>query len=238
MKLGQNSTGVLGAVVGYVFTAWIIRLLSMPGPDTVLIPLTALITFTAIPIGAFWMIYASFRDEEKPWKYVLYSFAPWMFVWYYFARTKPRSTTRKPPLGLGLDGRTRITDTIGQTEDTREVIQADRARDTAAGRRKHPSATPKQKSRNMLVNVGWFCLLLATTAFGVWVVFGSWVPSASWQVALLALFFAAHPVGALWMLVQSVRSEDNSLPFFFLAAVPYAFVWYYFERYPQRGQHG
>jgi hypothetical protein len=49
-------------------------------------------------------------------------------------------------------------------------------------------------------------------------------------VFLVVVVFAVPPIGAFWMLYMSVRHEKKPLPLMLLAFVPYAFLWYYFER--------
>jgi hypothetical protein len=41
-------------------------------------------------------------------------------------------------------------------------------------------------------------------------------------------------IGALWMLYQSIRYELRPLLFCVLSIIPFAFVWYYYERYTKR----
>lgn len=74
-------------------------------------------------------------------------------------------------------------------------------------------------------------LLLASTAGIVSVVLGPWSALDNAGVGLLALLvFVAPGVGTLWMLWSCIRYERRPLPFVLLAFVPYAFLWYYFER--------
>lgn len=51
-------------------------------------------------------------------------------------------------------------------------------------------------------------------------------------LAYVALF-AISPIGAFWMLYMSIRREKNPFPFILLSAIPFTFVWYYFERVRQ-----
>ena len=47
----------------------------------------------------------------------------------------------------------------------------------------------------------------------------------------LILLFAIAPLGALWMVKMVIRQEKGSLPLILIALfVPFAFLWYYFER--------
>ncbi len=48
---------------------------------------------------------------------------------------------------------------------------------------------------------------------------------------LFITLFAVAPLGAFWMMYTSIRYEKKPLPMVILAAfVPFAFLWYYFER--------
>jgi ABC-type Na+ efflux pump permease subunit len=48
---------------------------------------------------------------------------------------------------------------------------------------------------------------------------------------LLGLFGIA-PIGGFWMMYQAIRYEKSPFPLIGLAAfIPFAFVWYYLERY-------
>lgn len=49
-------------------------------------------------------------------------------------------------------------------------------------------------------------------------------------MALYAVICAVMSVGAFWMMYFSVRHEKRPLPMFLLAFVPFASLWYYFER--------
>jgi len=49
-------------------------------------------------------------------------------------------------------------------------------------------------------------------------------------VFLSVLVFAVPPLGTFWMLYVTIRYEKRPLPLMLVAFVPYAFLWYYFER--------
>lgn len=58
-----------------------------------------------------------------------------------------------------------------------------------------------------------------------------------WMSALLGLIsfvMGASQLGGYWMMYQAVRYEISPWRFVFLAFIPFAFVWYYFERYSKR----
>ena len=82
----------------------------------------------------------------------------------------------------------------------------------------------------------WILFLVACTALAFWLVVGPWFARNPLALFLVMLFFMVPPIGSLWMLYQSIRYEKNCLPFVILALVPYAFVWYYFERYRKRSR--
>jgi uncharacterized membrane protein len=75
-----------------------------------------------------------------------------------------------------------------------------------------------------------FIVLACVSAFAAWVVIGPWFPKGSLTIGLLTIFFLLGPVGALWMLYDCSIHEKPPLIYFVLAFVPYAFVWYYFDR--------
>jgi hypothetical protein len=49
-------------------------------------------------------------------------------------------------------------------------------------------------------------------------------------VFALSLLFVVPNIGTIWMLYISIRFERRPLPFVLLAFIPYAFLWYYFQR--------
>src|SRR5260221_6095298 len=55
-------------------------------------------------------------------------------------------------------------------------------------------------------------------------------PQNPFLVFLVVVVFAMPSIGAFWMLYMPIRYETQPLPLMFLAFVPYAFLWYYFER--------
>jgi hypothetical protein len=76
----------------------------------------------------------------------------------------------------------------------------------------------------------WILLGFLVTGLAFWMIT---TPGATRNPALLFLIvvvFAIPPFGAFWMLYVSIRHEKHPLPIMLLAFVPYAFLWYYFER--------
>jgi hypothetical protein len=49
-------------------------------------------------------------------------------------------------------------------------------------------------------------------------------------VSLVVVVFTASPIGAFWMLYVAIRYETHPLSMVLIAFIPYAFLWYYFER--------
>lgn len=82
----------------------------------------------------------------------------------------------------------------------------------------------------------WIILALGLSGFALWVVTGPWYPKNSFAIFLLALFFGLSALGGWWMLYVAVKHEKHPLRFVLLALIPYAFIWYYFERF-QPGNH-
>ena len=58
-----------------------------------------LICITA-PLGAYWMVYQSIRYEKHVGRYVLYSFIPFLFIWYYRERYRNRQRMQRLPIAV------------------------------------------------------------------------------------------------------------------------------------------
>ncbi len=82
----------------------------------------------------------------------------------------------------------------------------------------------------------WIFFLAGCTFLAFWIVVGPWFPKNPLVVFLIFLFFIVPNVGTVWMLYLSIRHENHPLPFVLGAFIPYAFLWYYFERV-RRGKH-
>jgi hypothetical protein len=76
----------------------------------------------------------------------------------------------------------------------------------------------------------WVLLGFAVTGLAFYVVISSWFPKNPISEFLIFMFFCAPSVGAFWMLYVTIRNERHPLPIILLAFLPYAFLWYYFER--------
>jgi hypothetical protein len=85
-------------------------------------------------------------------------------------------------------------------------------------------------------NLRWIAHLLAFLILGVltllalWLVMGTWMPKSAVEMGAVIAFFLCAPIGALWMLYDCAVREKPPFIYFLLAGVPYAFVWYYFDR--------
>jgi hypothetical protein len=75
----------------------------------------------------------------------------------------------------------------------------------------------------------WFLLLVSVTGLGFWFVISPW-PKNPIVLFLIAVFFGVASVGGLWMLFMAIRYEKHPALIIILVFVPYAFLWYYFER--------
>jgi hypothetical protein len=82
----------------------------------------------------------------------------------------------------------------------------------------------------------WALLVLGLFSFALWIVMGSWFPKNALETALVVLYFAAPNLGTIWMLYVALRLEKHPFPFVLLAFVPFASLWYYFERF-RSGKH-
>lgn len=83
-----------------------------------------------------------------------------------------------------------------------------------------------------------FLVLLSLALLGLafWIVVGPWFPQGSMSLLVVCVFFAGQGIGGNWMLYMVIRNEKQPLPIVFLAFLPYAFLWYYFERV-RHGKH-
>jgi len=75
-ELARHSTSPLGALLG--LATW------------------------ASNIGFLWMLYQSARYELRPFSFVVLSFIPFAFVWYYFERYKKRTGVRRLPVAMRM----------------------------------------------------------------------------------------------------------------------------------------
>ena len=223
MRLSRRTASIVALVACYVFTLWIIRLLTYMPFHSKSVDIVAGWVILALPIGSIWMIFVSYRHESNPWPYVLGALVPWVFVWYYISRVRARPHKDR-----------KLITSFGDLPEPGKDIPSRNGEDRTPQAARIPFEKGTNKgARRLLSHAAWICFFCLTTGFAVGIVWGNWVPLSGWQTSIVAFFFMAHPFGALWMIIHSARNERNSLPFFFLAAVPYSFVWYYFERASQ-----
>jgi hypothetical protein len=76
----------------------------------------------------------------------------------------------------------------------------------------------------------WVIFVGACTALALWAQLGPWIPRHDILSWFVVTFFGVHALGAAWMLFKVVRHEPKLFPYIVLVFVPYAFLWYYFER--------
>ena len=71
----------------------------------------------------------------------------------------------------------------------------------------------------------------ALLVFAGWVVLGSWAPKTTFGLSCPIAFFIFAPIGSLWMLYDCAAREKPPVLYYLMALfLPYAFVWYYFDR--------
>ncbi len=77
---------VLWVAVGIALAAWLfVRAGTFESP---ILNAFQILFFSIHPFGAVWMITMSAMREKHPVPYVILAFAPYTFVWYYFARVR------------------------------------------------------------------------------------------------------------------------------------------------------
>ncbi len=76
----------------------------------------------------------------------------------------------------------------------------------------------------------WILLGFIVAGLAFSVVISPWFPKNLVAESLIFVFFCAPAAGAFWMLYVATRNERHPFPIILLAFVPYAFLWYYFER--------
>jgi hypothetical protein len=84
--------------------------------------------------------------------------------------------------------------------------------------------------QHLIAALAMFCL----TAFALNIIFGTWLPKTTLGMAALIAFFVIAPIGGIWMLYDCAFREKPPIIYFLLSPVPYAFIWYYFDRVRSR----
>lgn len=75
----------------------------------------------------------------------------------------------------------------------------------------------------------WIALGFLITGVAFWLAVGPAV-SNRLLLTLVVPVFVIPPFGAFWMMYSAARYEKHPLSMVLLAFVPYAFLWYYFDR--------
>lgn len=76
-----------------------------------------------------------------------------------------------------------------------------------------------------------FLISGALLVFAGWVVLGTWLPRTTFGLSCLIAFFIFAPIGSFWMLYDCALREKPPILYYLIALfLPFAFVWYYFDR--------
>lgn len=76
----------------------------------------------------------------------------------------------------------------------------------------------------------WVFSWLAVAGLLFWMIVNPDVPGKTLFVVLYTVLSAFMALGTLWMIYYSFQHEKSPWPMILLAFVPFAFLWYYFER--------
>jgi hypothetical protein len=76
----------------------------------------------------------------------------------------------------------------------------------------------------------WIFFGLAVAGLAFWLVTSPGITRNPLSILLLVVVFGVSPIGAFWMLYVAIRYEKHPWLMILLAFLPYAFLWYYFER--------
>ena len=76
----------------------------------------------------------------------------------------------------------------------------------------------------------WILAGFVVTGLAFYAVMSPWYPKNPAAEFLAVIFFCAPSAGAFWMLFTAIRNERSPVRIVLLAFLPYAFLWYYFER--------
>jgi uncharacterized membrane protein YqjE len=225
----------MGILAGIACMVWLPSRMQfgrfLPGPLDVI----TIVLFVIPPLGSLWMLFDSFYHEKNPWPYVLVAFIPWVFLWYYFTRV---THSGESPLSSRND---RVPAGESSAEGSGDKVDRSRGGDVDQ-LRKESFRTRQGGARIDAITVAdhviWACFFCITSGFALLQFWGAWRPRSTLDVTVLALFYTVHFAGTLWMLVHSMKSHRQSLPFFLLAPVPYSFFWYFFNRRDSKTEMG
>jgi len=70
----------------------------------------------------------------------------------------------------------------------------------------------------------------AAASLSFWLVTNPEIPRNPFLIFLLIVVYSSSPIGSFWMLYTAIRYEKRPMPMIFLAFLPFAAFWYYFER--------
>lgn len=78
---------------------------------------------------------------------------------------------------------------------------------------------------------------ITLTSVAAFIVISPWQPANGFEIFLVFVYFGAAGVGQWWMIFMVLRREKRIWPIILAAfLLPFAFIWYYFERVrPRRG---
>ncbi len=82
----------------------------------------------------------------------------------------------------------------------------------------------------------WVLLIGGLTLVAVWIVIAPWTPQNVLVITTIAALFGLSSLGGFWMLYMAIRYERYPVRFVALSLLPFAFIWYYFERV-RAGKH-
>jgi hypothetical protein len=76
----------------------------------------------------------------------------------------------------------------------------------------------------------WGFFIFSTSGIALWIISSSFRPSSRGEFVVVLIFFVVQPLGALWMVADTVRNEQRPLKYVLFSLVPYTFVWYFAQR--------
>jgi len=163
--------------------------------------------FLGAPLGGFWMLYHSIRDERRPGNYIALACIPYSFVWYYLERFRGRGSESPQPVVTRLRAaRKRFKGPA--SNDLEDLTHGESGNSETGAVDVFMRAVP--------LSLGIAVAVLVLGEFGLGII--------------LLPILAISSLGSLWMLYHCIRYENRPLPFFLLAFAPFGFVWYYYAR--------
>ena len=81
-------------LVGFSFTGISFWLIVVTHAN--LIPVVVFVAANVVAtLGTFWMMWVAMREEKQPWPMFWLAFVPFLSLWYYFERVRPRRLSRR-----------------------------------------------------------------------------------------------------------------------------------------------